>query len=162
MKLFGIFGSTMSKCQDIIGKYISLPPHSLFSSPSNKLIVFDSFQWTPCMTKKFLLLEKAFSHSYCFLLVKKTNKQKMEMVSDPHPPMNFFYPSLVPAKALNFFDDLFAYLTLHIFRFVTNSMFWHFLQLQLCKTKLFSSFWFMQCLCLSVNFQRMKNKISNQ
>ena len=47
--LLGIFGSQISKCQDLIEKNIPLPAHSLYSSLSMKLKLYFNHYESPCI-----------------------------------------------------------------------------------------------------------------
>ena len=56
--LLGIFGSTISKCEDLIGKSTLLPAHSMFCSPSMKLELFFNHHELPCTSESQNWLQK--------------------------------------------------------------------------------------------------------
>ena len=54
MKFFGIFGDTISKCYNLIGKNFPLPAHNFYFSPSMELKHFQHHYESTCSRRCFL------------------------------------------------------------------------------------------------------------
>ena len=75
MELLGIFGNTISKCKDLIGKSAPLPDHSLYSSPSMELKLFHLHYETPCICKMILMyISIIFLHKSTVMKIKSLQR----------------------------------------------------------------------------------------